>query len=86
MACEPGSYVTGVPVRISEAFRPPRKVTLPASCPYIVDAELLTEEVSNMRNTIPNNQKFIVKNQVTKGTSNDAWTSDATLAEIKHLQ
>lgn len=45
MACEPGSYVSGVPVRISETFRPPRKVTLPASCPYTVDGNLLTEEV-----------------------------------------
>ncbi|KAA0188147.1 hypothetical protein HAZT_HAZT007084 [Hyalella azteca] len=44
MPDEPGSYVSGVPVRISEAFRPPRKVTLPSSCPHAVDAELLTEE------------------------------------------
>ncbi|KAF2365343.1 Ubiquitin-associated domain [Trinorchestia longiramus] len=51
MADEPGSYVSGVPVRISEAFRPPRKVSLPSSCPHEVDAELLTEEYDVMVET-----------------------------------
>ena len=45
MATEPGSYVSGVPVRISERFRPPRKVKLPASCPHSVDQNILSEEV-----------------------------------------
>ena len=46
MSTDPLSYVDGIPVRISESYRPPRKVTLPASCPHRINSQLLTEEVS----------------------------------------
>ncbi|XP_076048401.1 uncharacterized protein LOC143029589 [Oratosquilla oratoria] len=44
MANDPGMYVAGVPVKISERYRPPRRITLPASCHHQIDPELLTQE------------------------------------------
>ncbi|KAK7080461.1 hypothetical protein SK128_025037 [Halocaridina rubra] len=44
MSTDPAAFVAGVPVKISERFRPPRKVTLPVSCQHHINTDLLTQE------------------------------------------
>ena len=39
------SYMDNVPVKISEQFKPPRKVTLPVSFQHWLSSEKLTREV-----------------------------------------
>lgn len=48
MSFDPASYVEGVPVKISEKYRPPRKVTLLLSCLHQVNTEVLTTEVGGV--------------------------------------
>merc|ERR1711874_189241 len=38
------TFVAGLPVKIGERFRPPRRITLPASCNHTVNSELLITE------------------------------------------
>ena len=45
MSYDPIGYVDGIHVKISEKFRPPRKVKLSSNCFYEVDVEVLTKEV-----------------------------------------
>ncbi|XP_071516033.1 uncharacterized protein [Panulirus ornatus] len=44
MSTDPAAFVAGVPVKISERFRPPRRVTIPASCQHHINPDLLTQE------------------------------------------
>ncbi|ROT69524.1 Ubiquitin-associated protein 1 [Penaeus vannamei] len=44
MSTDPAAFVAGVPVKISERFRPPRRVTIPASCQYQINPDLLTQD------------------------------------------
>ncbi|XP_068248308.1 uncharacterized protein [Palaemon carinicauda] len=44
MSTDPAAFVAGVPVKISERFRPPRRITLPASCQHQINPDLLTQE------------------------------------------
>lgn len=44
MSTDPATFVAGVPVKISEKYRPPRKVSLPASCQHQINSELLTQD------------------------------------------
>ncbi|XP_063858771.1 ubiquitin-associated protein 1-like isoform X2 [Scylla paramamosain] len=44
MSTDPATLVAGVPVKISEKFRPPRKISLPASCQHQINSDLLTQE------------------------------------------
>ncbi|KAK8740055.1 hypothetical protein OTU49_003013, partial [Cherax quadricarinatus] len=44
MSNDPATFVAGVPVKISERFRPPRRVTIPPSCQHQISPDLLTQE------------------------------------------
>ncbi|KAK4311258.1 hypothetical protein Pmani_017235 [Petrolisthes manimaculis] len=44
MSSDPAAFIAGVPVKISERFRPPRRVTLPAACHHQVNTELFSLE------------------------------------------
>lgn len=44
MSTDPATFVAGVPVKISEKYRPPRKVSLPASCQHQINPDLFTQE------------------------------------------
>ncbi|XP_045135742.1 stress response protein NST1-like [Portunus trituberculatus] len=44
MSTDPATFVAGVPVKISEKYRPPRKISLPASCQHQINSELLTQD------------------------------------------
>ncbi|KAG7154571.1 capping protein inhibiting regulator of actin dynamics-like [Homarus americanus] len=44
MSTDPATFVAGVPVKISERFRPPRRVTIPTSCQHQINPDLLTQE------------------------------------------
>jgi hypothetical protein len=39
------TYIDGVPVKIAEQYKPPRKVTLPVSYQHRLSIETVTEEV-----------------------------------------
>ncbi|KAG0730372.1 Ubiquitin-associated protein 1 [Chionoecetes opilio] len=44
MSIDPATFVAGVPVKISEKYRPPRKVNLPVSCQHQINSDLLTQD------------------------------------------
>merc|ERR1739838_101697 len=44
MSSDPATFVAGIPAKIGERFRPPRRITLPASCNHTVNTELLVTE------------------------------------------
>ncbi|RXG54644.1 hypothetical protein Avbf_15010, partial [Armadillidium vulgare] len=44
MSYDPATYVEEIPVKISEKYRPPRKVTLSPLCNYQINSEVLTSE------------------------------------------
>lgn len=43
------SFVDGVPVKISEQYKPPRRVILPVSCQNCTPGEALYQEVSCLK-------------------------------------
>lgn len=45
---QPSTFVDGVHVKISEQYRPPRKIVLPISCQNCSPGEALYNEVSKI--------------------------------------
>ena len=44
---QPNTFVDGVPVKISEQYKPPRRVILPVSCQNCTPGEALYQDVSH---------------------------------------
>ena len=44
---QPNTFVDGIPVKISEQYKPPRRVILPVSCQNCTPGETLHQDVSS---------------------------------------